>query len=256
MYASSVHRPFSERTMKPDSIRSSVLLPSVPLLAVLLAASCMGTSQGERSVTASAEDDEKAPDAAEIGVAEMELELARLEAEQEIALAELGVVNSRHEADRTGYAKDAFNGEGMAIKLDEAKLALDRAKGRATDAEAELAELEAMYKEEEFAEKTKELVLMRGRRNLEHARRDVELAERNLTQLQQHGLPNEARQLEYAALQAKKDLTGAEQGLVKLKLEKKIAVAKAEKELTDLRKKGEKEDEDGKNEEGEKEAKP
>ena len=251
MYASSVHRLLSGRTMKPVSLR--FVSPSVALVAVLLAASCVGTSKGERSLTSSADDDEKAPDAAQIAVAELELELARLDAEQTVALAELAVENSRHEADRTNYAKDAFTGAGMAIKLDEAKLALDRAKGRAVDAEAELAELEAMYKEEEFAEKTKELVLMRGRRELEHARRDVELAERNLTQLQQHGLPNESRQLEHAALEAKKDLTGAEQSLVKVRLEKKIGVAKAEKELADLRKKGSKKEKDGA---GQEEAKP
>lgn len=239
--------------MKSDSLRSFALFQTVPLVAVLLAASCLGTSEGERSLTSSADEDEKAPDAAQIAVAEMQLELARLEAEQEIALAELAVQNSRHEADRTSYARDAFTGAGMAIKLDEAKLALDRAKGRAADAEAELAELEAMYKEEEFAEKTKELVLMRGRRNLEHARRDVELAERNLTQLQQHGLPNESRELEHAALEAKKGLTAAEQALVKLRLEKRIGVAKAEKELVDLREKGSKKGKDG---ESEKEAKP
>ncbi len=193
----------------------------------LFAASCRSPAASEKpgssgAAEEAAKDEEVSSE--KIHIAEMELALARLEGEQEIAAAELAVKKARQGQEQVRTKKAGFESGGRALKLDEARLALDRARGRASDAEAELAELEAMYKEEEFAEKTKELVLARGRRELEHARRDLGLSERRLKQLEEFELTGEANEVEKDATEAQKDLLEAEQALAKLRLEKEIAI--------------------------------
>jgi hypothetical protein len=148
--------------------------------------------------------------------------------------AERALVSARIENDKAGLEREAFQTLGRARELDEAKLDLDRSRGRAEDAQAELTELESMYAEEEFAAKTKELVLARSRRNLEHAQRALDLSERKLNELEGFELKGKEHGLEHARLGAEKGLMEAEQALAKVRLEKKIAVSKAEQEVQEL----------------------
>lgn len=209
----------------------------LPLALALAVGGCASPSAAAREPGVKDEEEggaEAASLARKIEVAHLELELARLEAEQEVAQAERALVAVKVEGDKTRLEREAFETSGRARALDEARLDLDRSRGRAEDAAAELAELEAMYAEEEFATKTKELVLARGRRDLEHSRRALDLAERRMRELEGFELTGKDRDLEHKRLGAEKDLVEAEQKLAKLRLEKKIAISKAEQEIQEL----------------------
>lgn len=225
------------------SSRRSDLLAWFLLAALPLGGGCAGPGHGSQADGADEKDEEDEGDddvaakTRELEVARLELDLARLETEQELSAAEQALGEAKVELEKARLEREGFTIDGRALELDDDKLDLDRALGRAQDAEEELKELEAMYSEEEFAERTKELVLLRSRRELEHARRAVELVRRKLTQLETFGLPGKERELEQGWLSAQKGALEAEQALAKLRLEKKIAVTKAEHEVVELEKK-------------------
>jgi hypothetical protein len=218
-----------------------LLAPTALLVAVLASAGCAGAgAAADGGKGGSEKEDEDEDLAKKVELAKLELDLARLAAEQELATAERDLAKAKLEVEKARIELDGFSSLGRARKLDQARLGLDQSRGRAEDAAAELAELEAMYAAEEFAQKTKELVLQRGKRNLEHARRAVDLSERELKELEEFELAGEQRELEQARIAGEKGLLESEQALEKLRLEKRIAIAKAEQELAELEKKAEK----------------
>jgi len=216
------------------------------LLAVLLllGPGCAGVRSAPEGAGEAGEDDEKAEEeqglARKLEVAKLELDLAKLDAEQDLADAEQDMAAAKVGAEKARLERQAFAELGRTRELDEAKLSLDQSRGRAEDAAAELAELEAMYAEEEFATKTKELVITRSRRDLEHAQRSLDLAGRKLKETEGFELPGKEQELEKDRLAAEKAVLEAQQGLDKVRLEKKIAIAKAEQELEELSRKAEK----------------
>jgi len=226
-----------------STLTSSPSLPGSLLAALLLFGSgCAGPSSASESAGEGKEDEaaEEQALARKLEVAKLELDLAKLEAEQEVAAAEQSLAAAKLEAEKARLERQAFAEIGRAQELDSAKLDVDRSRGRADDAAAELGELEAMYAEEEFATKTKELVITRSRRDLEHAKRSLDLAGRKLKETEGFELPAKEHQLEQARVEAEKGLLEAQQGLDKLRLEKKIAIAKAEQEVEELTRKAEK----------------
>jgi len=227
----------SERTSLPSLLWPLLLLALLPG-----ATGCASTgSAGGGGDKEEEKDEDEAKDLAKkVELARLELDLAKLEAEQEVAAAERELTQSKVEADKAHIERAGFAEIGRARELDEARLGLDQSRGRAEDAAAELAELESMYAAEEFATKTKELVITRSRRDLEHARRAVDIAERKLKETEGYDLIGKDRELEKDDLSAAKSVMEAEQALAKLRLEKKIAVAKAEQELAELQRKAEK----------------
>jgi len=186
------------------------------------------------------EEDEAAELARKLEIGKLELDLAKLEAEQDLSNAELAVEFARAGLVKARGDQEAFLKAERALEVDQGVLGLDASKGRADDAAAELAELEAMYSAEEFAKKTKELVITRSRRDLDFAKRSLELAQRRRTVEDTYELPAKERDLAHAVRSAEKELMEAEQELVKKRLQTKIALAKAAQEFAELEKKAEK----------------
>lgn len=248
--------------MPSTHTRLSQALWPLFLAALLAGAGCSSLSSSEGGGAAGDGEKDKDEEEAEeqlglakkLELAKLELELARLGSEQELASAEQELAAVRVEAEKARLEREGFHALGRARGLDQARLDLDRSRGRAEDAAAELAELESMYASEEFATKTKELVLTRSRRELEHARRALVLAESKLKETEGFELVGKERELEKENISAGKGLLEAEQALSKLRLEQKIAIAKAEQEIEELMrkiekaeaKKGKKEKEKGK----------
>jgi len=215
-----------------------------PLFLALLATAtaCAGPSSAPAARDAAAKDGDAGEEATaklehELSVARLELERARADAKQDLALAELKREEARRDLEAKRLEREAFLADGRQRELDQARLDLDRSRGRAEDAASELAELEAMYAAEEFASKTKELVLNRSRRELELSRRSLELSQRRMQALEGFELSGRAMGLEQALHRAERALLEAEHALANQPLDQQITLKKAEREVAELERK-------------------
>jgi hypothetical protein len=225
--------------LRPRRLSPSLLCA---LAALTLTSACASTKSGADGPAKGdePEEDEAAELAQKLEIGKLELDLARLEAEQELHNTELALEFARAGLAKAKSDQEAFLAAERALEVDVVEQHLDASKGRADDAAAELTELEAMYAEEEFATKTKELVITRSRRDLELSRRSLELARRRKAAQDTYEHPAKERDLAQAVKSAEKELLEAEQSLAKKRLATKIALAKAEQEFAELEKKAEK----------------
>lgn len=238
---------------RPTPLRCLALLVPIVASATL---GCAAVARGRAAESAEDAEGESAKDRRaelerKLELARLELDLARLEQEQELDLAERELSAARLELEVARLSQQAFLTLGREHELEEARLDLDRSRGRAEDAEAELAELESMYAAEEFASKTKELVLTRSHRDLELARRALALAERKRQQLESYELPEKEHELAKDLQAAETGVVEAEQSLEHRRLEHRVSVLEAETEVAELERKLRALDEEG-DEEGEK----
>lgn len=189
------------------------------------------------------EGDEAEEQAEELSKKKFDLECARLDLEikklsmsadersaaQSIDDAERGLRDAREKL-------QAFNAHEKPHKLDDGKLDLDQAEQFRKQAQQELDELMAMYKQEELATLTKELVISREQKQLEFSQRRFDMQTKAFDHLKTVEVPREQRELEEAVQKAERELTEARDKAAKGKLEAKLELMKAEREIADMEK--------------------
>ncbi len=226
--------------MKPTTL-------SLIALAALGLSSCVGPSvRAERAAPAESnaarndsKGDSKSDEAAQrkkqrdFAYAQLALESAKLDAENDLRSGERGVAAAERELEAAERELDHFQKNVKALEVDERALAVERSKQNVVEAAEELAELEAMYAQEDFAKTTKELVMTRGRTRLEMSRRDLALAERRARFLVEFEHAKRAREFEERVTKARNALEEARARLTKQKLDKRLSLLKSEHALED-----------------------
>jgi len=217
----------------------STLLLIAPLTACA-ATTMSGGGPQEAGVESKSENEEKLRNKQhELLCAELQLEIARLEAEADegsahhaLQMAEVELMLAQQELQNAEHT--------VALAEARLELGLDRSRQNVLESEQELAELEGMYAQEEFAETTKELVLMRGRSRLEMSKRSLELAERSAQQEREHDLPRQLEQARLGVGKAEQTAAEASQRVQRGELERRLSLMKAEHALEELRREIEK----------------
>lgn len=169
----------------------------------------------------------------DLEIARTELELARMETENEERVARLKVDNARRSLEEARLALEHFKAR-LPRELESSQLGLDRATQGKIEAEQELREMEATYAKDQFATDTKELVLMRHRKRLEFAERGLRLSEAEFKDKREVELPRQQREHERKANDAEQSLRDAEFALERTRMSGQMQLARKRWAVTEL----------------------
>lgn len=166
--------------------------------------------------------------------AEVELHFSDVAGEAAVAKAEADVRDATRDLSN-------FRQHVMQSRLGWAQLGLERSTDRAGEDQEELAQLEMMYADEQLEDRTKEIVLGRGQRRLERSQRDLELRQKDFTNLREHELPSQEKDLEQKLTNGQRSLEQARHNAVVGNIDKRIkhiealsAIEKIEFEIAEL----------------------
>lgn len=218
------------------SLTTLLLLP----LTLCLASACRSTGAAA-AANAPAKSQAKSP--AELDelkrkaeLSEMQLHSAQNEQQSSEQSAQAAIQVAQQELAIARAKLAQFTTLDQQNRIARSALSLQRSRDRAVESDEELRQLELMYKDQDLDDMTSEYVINRGKRDAARTQEALQVQEREHESLTQHDLPLELGSLELdvarkeGALQ--KALSSAENG----KLERAIAVLRAEGELAKAKK--------------------
>jgi hypothetical protein len=170
-----------------------------------------------------------------LAVAERRLDQSRMELEIHELSSAFEIEAAEHELKHAMAVLEDFVGSDMPNRVASSELRLQGSKDSAAEAAEELAQIMIMYEEQDLEDMTAEFVIQRGRRRAERTQRSLEIQTSEHEALVASELPRERKGLEMDVRRKQHALEMAKRRARAGRLDKEIALVKAEFEIQELR---------------------